>query len=394
MQLHVYGWRNISHSFCLVNQHQLVCLMNTPGVSLTHEDAPYTSAKWDPAKSGAGFAQPEQARIDALGPLLPQQGLADWSYEIAYPFLRPSTGLARRRAHFVVTSFGFSRSDFVGGAIAGPRDLAAQDIIITPSQWAAEKILRLGFPERQVRVVHHGVDHRAFYPVDDQERQALRASIGLDPHEICFLNVGAMTINKSIDLVIHAFALVHKQFPQARLVLKDQSLLYGISAQAVIQNSLRNLQLQMPLDFLERVSVISQNLSLHQLRGLINAADCYLSPYRAEGFNLPVLESLACGTPALVPQGGPTDEFVFSEASKVAAQRVPNRRLYERGIHEERLMSDEEHLEPNLESLVERMTAVAKGQLPRLSSEALAQIQTQFSWEKVTADLLSVLRSA
>jgi glycosyltransferase involved in cell wall biosynthesis len=394
MQLHVYGWRNISHSFCLVNQHQLVCLMNTPGLSLSHEDAPYTSAKWDPSKSGAGFAPDEQARIDALGARSPGQGLADWSYEIAYPFFRPSTGIAHRRAHFIVTSFGFARSDFVQGALAGPAQLKAEDIIITPSQWAREKILRLGFPEPQVKVVHHGVDLHAFYPVDDAERQALRASLGLSPDDVCFLNVGAMTINKSIDLVIHAFARVHKQFPQARLLLKDQSLLYGISAQAVIQNSLQSLQLPMPWDFLERVSVISQNLSLHQLRGLLNSVDCYLSPYRAEGFNLPVLESLACGTPVLVTEGGPTDEFVFSAAGKVAASRVPNRRLYDRGIHEERLMSNEEHLEPDLESLVERMTAVITGKVSRLAPEALAQVQAQFSWEKVTADLMSTLQSA
>jgi glycosyltransferase involved in cell wall biosynthesis len=57
-------------------------------------------------------------------------------------------------------------------------------------------------------------------------------------------------------------------------------------------------------------------------------------------------------------------------------------------------MSDEEHLEPDLESLVERMTAVITGKVSRLAPEALAQVQAQFSWEKVTADLVSTLRSA
>jgi glycosyltransferase involved in cell wall biosynthesis len=46
------------------------------------------------------------------------------------------------------------------------------------------------------------------------------------------------------------------------------------------------------------------------LRELYNAADVYVSPYMAEGFNMPALEAQACGTPLIVPRGGPTDDFI------------------------------------------------------------------------------------
>jgi glycosyltransferase involved in cell wall biosynthesis len=49
---------------------------------------------------------------------------------------------------------------------------------------------------------------------------------------------------------------------------------------------------------------------------LYNAADCYLSPYLAEGFNLPALESIACGTPVIVSKGGPTDDFTDDRVAK------------------------------------------------------------------------------
>ena len=53
-------------------------------------------------------------------------------------------------------------------------------------------------------------------------------------------------------------------------------------------------------------------------------ADVYVSPYKAEGFNLPVLESMALGVPVIVTSGGPTDDFTNSKFAKyVDSERVP-----------------------------------------------------------------------
>ena len=41
----------------------------------------------------------------------------------------------------------------------------------------------------------------------------------------------------------------------------------------------------------------------------LQAADVYVSPYHAEGFNLPVLEAVACGIPVVVSAGGSTEDF-------------------------------------------------------------------------------------
>ena len=43
---------------------------------------------------------------------------------------------------------------------------------------------------------------------------------------------------------------------------------------------------------------------------LYNIADLYISPYRGEGFNMPVLEAMSVGLPVLVSAGGSTDDFV------------------------------------------------------------------------------------
>jgi glycosyltransferase involved in cell wall biosynthesis len=48
---------------------------------------------------------------------------------------------------------------------------------------------------------------------------------------------------------------------------------------------------------------------------LFQAADVFVSPYKAEGFNMPALEAAACGTLVVATKGGATDDFLRPEFS-------------------------------------------------------------------------------
>ena len=50
-------------------------------------------------------------------------------------------------------------------------------------------------------------------------------------------------------------------------------------------------------------------LPLTDIADLYRASDFAVSPYRAEGFNLPVLEAAACGLPLIITSGGAADDF-------------------------------------------------------------------------------------
>lgn len=54
---------------------------------------------------------------------------------------------------------------------------------------------------------------------------------------------------------------------------------------------------------------IGDEMRAADLASLYHAADVYISPYRAEGFNLPVLEAAVCDTPLIITSGGPIDDF-------------------------------------------------------------------------------------
>src|SRR5581483_8736299 len=56
---------------------------------------------------------------------------------------------------------------------------------------------------------------------------------------------------------------------------------------------------------------------------LYRTAAALVQPYRGEGFCLPVLEGMACGTPPVVTAGGATDDFV----DELVGYRIPAARI-------------------------------------------------------------------
>ena len=118
---------------------------------------------------------------------------------------------------------------------------------------------------------------------------------------------------------------------------------------------------------------------------LLRAADAYVSPYRAEGFNMPVLEAAACGVPVICTAGGPTDEFTeepFARRIRSSPRRV-NFNATDVG----------DYLEPNPDHLIElmRQSARERDDAMRVGAVGATYAAQNFSWERVTDRLVEVL---
>ena len=383
-RLLVEGWRGVSHSFAMVNQHQLLALQRLGGLLLHHRDLPFFMPHWNKLDTGAGFAPAQTAFIEGLPPL--PTAAADTVYRICAP-LQPPDRQARRTVTFAVTEFGLTDRSFVDATLPLAAYTDGGNLVVTPSRWSRDRLIDRGFAEPGVRVVRHGVDRDLYRPLDAAERQDNRRAIGFADDETVFLNVGLPAWNKGIDLLVNAFAVVHRSQPRCRLVLKDAQKLYGLGAEQV----LRDLAAQQPglitSDVIAAISVVGGNMSLAELRLLFGVADCYVSPYRAEGFNLPVLEALACGTPVIVSSGGATDDFCDGPA----VFKVPS--VFKRSPirdHPGACL-----VEPHLASLVELMAAAARGGPLHDPDTPLRQQARQTSagwtWDDAARDLLPLL---
>ena len=96
--------------------------------------------------------------------------------------------------------------------------------IITPSNWSQKGFVRGGADPKRLVVVPLGVDTDIFKPLSYEERQKLRTDLGWDG--FIFLNLGAMTSNKGVQILLKAFAAIASDYPDAKLVLKGLDSLY------------------------------------------------------------------------------------------------------------------------------------------------------------------------
>lgn len=192
--------------------------------------------------------------------------------------------------------------------------------IVTPSAWSREQILRNNArAANSTFIVPHGYAADYFYPATDQEKDEHRKAFGLLSEDIVLLNVSSLSWNKGIDILLRAFSELLETHPRLLLILKDSSHLYGTSAESVVLAAYKTKLISDRAAL--RVRFLTGEVSVETMRNLYQASDLYVSLYRAEGFNVPVAEALACKLAVVATAGGSTDDFIFAPlASRVDAE--------------------------------------------------------------------------
>jgi glycosyltransferase involved in cell wall biosynthesis len=167
-------------------------------------------------------------------------------------------------------------------------------------------------PERVVVVpngVHPSCSPEADPAADGEAAQLLGDTDDLKANERAntasfeILHVGSTIPRKRIDVLLRVFAAVRKEFPAARLV--------RVGGPFTTEQERLVAELG-----LARSIVILPNLRREVLAAVYRRAAVLLQPSEREGFGLPVLEALACGTPvaasdlaALRETGGDAVEY-------------------------------------------------------------------------------------
>jgi glycosyltransferase involved in cell wall biosynthesis len=251
--------------------------------------------------------------------------------------------------------------------------------LITPSRWSREGFLKQGFREDQIHVLPHGFAPELFYP-SGVERGKTRQNLNLNG--FVFANFSAMTYNKGLDLLLKAFAIVCETHDECQLLLKGSDNLYP--SKQMLQDSLASLPDATRNRVASKISYLGSVLSMADMANMYRAADVYVSPYRAEGFNMPPLEAAACGTPVICTAGGSTDDFM-DDAFTLRITASP-RILFS----EDR---QQEFLEPDLDHLVALMRHAVEDQTWRTEAaeRGVTHMRANFTWDRITDRLCTLL---
>ena len=180
------------------------------------------------------------------------------------------------------------------------------------TQWIRQQAIAGGVEADRVRVVPHGVDPAIFraqgprYPLEN-------------PAGLTFLFVGATVYRKGIDILLDAYVRTFNSEDDVSLVIKDHSgdVFYrDISYRDRIEELCRR-------PGAPAITLIDRYLCENDLAALYRTCDVAVFPYRAEGFAIPILEAMACGTPVVAPKFGACLDYVEPECSFL----VPARRI-------------------------------------------------------------------
>jgi glycosyltransferase involved in cell wall biosynthesis len=376
----IESWRFVPHSYAVVNQFQCLAMLEYPDLQLFHTDCTYLDKTWQPQKGL--FDAADERRLAAIQtPPIGQQ--LDAILRIAFPYdLEPAQAKT-------VGVFGTSECGIVPADRCSREKLASitnnNVCIITPSHWSKLGFIRSGAPPEKVVVIPHGIDPKIYYPLSDAERQQLRQELGWEG--FVFLNVSSMLPGKGIAHLIHAFAVVSEIYPEARLILKGSESVYP-NGEERIGEILMDLEETAASRVIERLSYIGDSMSFAQLARLYQAADVYVSPYLAEGFNLPVLEAIACGLPVICTKGGPTNDFTTPDfALTIASYR--KEATVGTGQKGFVLIPSTEHLICQMRYVIEHLewTSLAR-------TTGAAYVKEGYTWHHVVDRLTDVLLPA
>lgn len=157
---------------------------------------------------------------------------------------------------------------------------ARADMIIAVSESTKRDIIKnLTIPEAdhgKIRVVYEGVEPE-YRPVRKPEREELE-----------FLFVGRRDPYKNLPMLVEAFAAIKKDgLPASLRVIGSEDARYPEA-----RNIAADLGVEDQIDW-------SGYVSDEELIRAIQTTDVYVHPSRYEGFGLPVLEAMACGTPVI-----------------------------------------------------------------------------------------------
>jgi glycosyltransferase involved in cell wall biosynthesis len=248
------------------------------------------------------------------------------------------------------------------------------------TRYVQQQYIDAGVPPERTFVVPLGYDPAVYHP------DVAPLNVG-SPDTFVFLFVGGTIWRKGIDVLLNAYLSAFTTNDDVALIVKA----FGNETFYKGQNYSDQIVALAARTDLPKVRHGDSEMSDADMAGLYRRADALVHPYRGEGFGLPVLEAMACGTAPIVTRGGATDDFVTGATGyRVDAVRTDLTRTF----------AEAEHRMPGWVLDVPTATLAAalrhafehRAEVSARGAQAAAHVRERFTWTHAAQTAVARLR--
>lgn len=255
--------------------------------------------------------------------------------------------------------------------------LKSFDQFWVPSTWQRDCTIEQGFPKDKIYVVPEGIDPKIFFPLETTSKDELPGR----PDTFKFFLTGRWEPRKSTTEIIQAFISEFGKHEDVELILNVDNP-FPVDDCRSTEERLVKYKLEHPNIIVEHF--MSQDKYVNYLQNI----DCFLSCSRAEGWNLPLIEALACGAPAIYSRYGAQMDFAQGIAwpVNIVDHKTPS-------VIYNSSETPGTWAEPDYEQLQDQMRYVYENATEcRIKSFISSHyIREQFKWEKAVEKALMAI---
>ena len=260
--------------------------------------------------------------------------------------------------------------------IAGLRE------IWTCSEYCRE-LLKAGGITVPVSVLPHGVDPAVWQRTRVRPEPAeWRKGQGESQRQEKFVFLGAGTWHnprKGLDVLVRAFSTEFGPKEPVKLVLKVSNVYNkGFDAR-------REASKYVNKKGNRNIMVLDNVMEERELAELVSNVDCYVSPHRAEGFGLFILQAMAVGTPVICT--GETGNTDFTRGNVVELRNTTD---YPLDIEPYGKCT---WRDPSVEELRARMREIYEGNYPYDTTAVAEMVRRDWSWDMTTQKMFRLMKA-
>jgi FkbM family methyltransferase len=244
------------------------------------------------------------------------------------------------------------------------KQLLKYDEMWVPTQWQYDCIIEQGYPAEKVFIVPEGVDVDTFKPLNKIPKK----------DKFRFLHFGRWDYRKGTTEILKTFSETFSGRTDVELI-------------ASVENPYPYDGLKSTEERLEFHNISTENIELIKFTPredyikYLQEGDVFISCARSEGWNLPLIEAMACGTPSIYSNWGGQLQFAEDKGLPVKISHL-------RPANIEHKDFPGEYCEPDWKDLGKVMLdAVENYENSKLKAlEEAKDIHENFNWEKIARD--------